>query len=196
MNIIFQIFTRISNLMLHSAKEWDAIATENRSRKAVYVQFVAPLLCLMTIASIIGTWFNASRELYSSTFELCRIAICQIAILWTSISVGLYFSSFLITEILAQQIGSKDHNKSFAMMAYASSAAYLTIIIVLLFPFFYELLILAFYSCYLYWRGIPRLIQINGQKRMIYGIFSFIIVLLIFSLMFFLFNKIWRAILV
>ena len=192
---IFQIFSRISTLMLYPAKEWEVIAAENNSRKTVYVRFVAPLLCLMTIASIIGTWLNASRELYSTPFELCRIAIYWIAILWSSLSAGLYFSSFVITEIMAQQTGSKNHDKSFALMAYASGAAYLTIIIVLLFPFFKELLVLAFYACYLYWCGIPHLIQIYGQKRMMYGLFSFIIVLLIYSLMFFLFSKILTAIL-
>jgi len=150
---------------------------------------------MISIASIIGTWFDASRELYSTSFELFRIAICRIVILWSSLSAGLYFSAFMITEIMAQQVGSRDHDKSFALMTYASAAAYLTIIIVALFPFFYELLVLSFYSCYLYWRGIPFLVQKNGQKRMIYGLFSFIIVLLIYSLAFYLFSKIWRAIL-
>ena len=181
--------------MLHPAKEWDAIAAENNSRKTVYVQFVVPLLCLISIASIIGTWFDASREDYPTAFELCRKALYWIVLLWSSLSGGLYFSAFVITEVLAQQVGSRDHHKSFALMGYASAAAYLTIIIVALFPFFNELLVLSFYACYLYWSGIPHLIQINGQKRMIYGLFSFIIVLLIYLLMFFFFSKIWRAVL-
>jgi len=179
--------------MLHPAKEWEAITAENNSRKTVYVRFVVPLLCLMTIACIIGTWFDAPRVDYPTVFELCMKALYWIALLWFSLSVGLYFSTFVITEIMAQQVGSRNHDKSFALMAYSSVAAYLTIIIVALFPFFYELLVLAFYACYLYWSGIPHLIQINGQKRMMYGLISFIIVLLIYSLVFFLFSKILSA---
>ena len=190
LNIIFRIFTRIFNLMLHPAKEWEVIAAENSSRKTVYVQFVLPLLCLITLASIIGTWISTSRELYSVAYVFYWIGI-----LWTSFSAGLYFSAFVITEIMAHQVEARDHRKSFALMAYALGAAYLTIIIVSLFPFFSELLVLAFYACYLYWRGIPYLIGIEGQKRMLYGLFSFIMVLLIYSLMFFFFEKIWRAIL-
>ena len=190
LNIIFRTFTRIFNLMLHPAKEWEMIAAENNSRKTVFVQFVLPLLCMITIASIIGTWINTSRELYSVAYVLYWVGI-----LWASLGAGLYFSAFLITELMAHQVETRDHNKSFALMAYATGAAYLTITIVSLFPFFFELLVLAFYACYLYWRGIPYLIRINGHKRMIYGLFSFIIVLLIYSLMFFFFEKVLRAIL-
>jgi len=178
--------------MLHPAKEWDVIAAEHNSRKTVFVQFVVPFLCLIAVASIIGTWLDTSREFYSAAYVLYTIAI-----LWTSLSVGLYVSAFLITEIMAHQVEARDHNRSFALMAYALGAAYLTIIVVSLFPFPFlkQMLVLAFYACYLYWRGIPHLIQIQGQKRMMYGLFSFIIVLLIYSLMFFFFEKIWRAIL-
>ena len=179
--------------MLHPAKEWDVIAAENNSRKTVYVRFVVPLLCLMTVASFIGTWFDASRETYPIAFEWCRKALYLTALLWSLLSAGLYFTAFVITEVMAQQVGSRDHNKSFALMAYASTAAYLTIIIYVLFPFFYVLLVLSFYACYLYWCGIPHLIQINGVKREIYGWISFIAALLIYSLMFFLFSKIWSA---
>ena len=179
--------------MLHPAKEWELIAAENNSRKTVFVRFVLPFLCLIAIATVIGTWLSVSRELYSAAYVLSSIAI-----LLCSLIAGLYFSAFMITEIMAQQVEMRDHNRSFALMAYASGAAYLTIIFVSLFPFPYlkQLLVLAFYSCYLYWRGIPYLIQTNGQKRMIYGILSFIIVTLVYSLMFFFFGKIWRAILV
>ena len=81
-------------------------------------------------------------------------------------------------------------------MAYSSGAAYLAITIVALFPFFNELFALAFYSCYLYWKGIPYLIQVEGQKQMMYGLFSFIIVLLIYFLTFIFFKNVLSAILV
>jgi len=190
LNIIFQIFTRVRNLMLHPAREWKEIAAENNSRKTVYLRFVLPWLCLIAIATVIGTWLAASRELYSVWFVLYWILF-----LWTSLSAGLYFSALLITEIMAHQMGTRDHNRDFALIAYASGAAYMVIAFVTLFPFFNELLILAFYSCYLFWRGIPYLIRVKSQKQMIYGLLSFIIILLVHLLMFFLFGKIFGAIL-
>jgi len=189
-NIIFKILARIRNLMLFPAREWDVVAAESNNRKTIYLRFVVPLLFLIAIATVVGTWLTTSRELYSAGYVIGKIAnLC------VSLSAGLYFSAFLIAEIMAQQVETKDHNKSFALMAYASGAAYLVIFIVALFPFFNELLVLAFYSCYLYWRGIPHLIPVSGQKQMIYALLSFIIVTFIYSLMFFFFGKILRTIL-
>ena len=177
--------------MLDPAKEWGAIAAENSSRKAVYIRFVVPLLCLMAVATVIGTWLATSRELYSIGYVFCRIAV-----LWGSLTAGLYFSVFVITEIMVHQLGSKRYGQAFALLAYASGAAYLVIAIVSLFPFFNELLVLAFYSCYLYWAGIPYLIQVKGQKQTIYTLLSFIIVAVIHVLMFFFFGNLLEAIFV
>jgi uncharacterized membrane protein HdeD (DUF308 family) len=95
---------------------------------------------------------------------------------------------------MAHQVGSKDHDRTFALMAYASGVVYLVIVMVALFPFFGELSVLAFYSCYLYWRGIPYLIQVQDRKQMIYGLLSFIIVILTYLLMFFFYGNVLNAI--
>ena len=187
MNIIIRTF----NLLLFPDKEWKLIAAETNSRKKVYVRFVLPWLCLISIASIIGTWLTASRELYSAAYVLYKIAL-----LWISLTSGLYLSVFVITEIMAHRLGTKNHALSFALMAYSSGAAYLTITIVALFPFFSELLVLAFYTFYLYWRGIPYLIQIEDQKRLMYGLLSFIIVVIIYFIMFVFFGNVLKAILI
>ena len=175
--------------MLHPAKEWKAIAAENNSRKTVFLRFVLPWLCLIAITTIVGTWLATSREEYSAGFVLYMITF-----LWALLTSGLYLSAFVITEIMAHQMGARDHNRDFALIAYSFGAAYLVIAIVSLFPFLSELLILAFYSCYLFWRGIPYIIRVGDQKRMIYGLLSFIIMVLVYLLMFFLFGNILRAI--
>ena len=185
------MFIRIRNLIFYPAKEWETIAVENNDRKTIYVRFVVPLLCLIAVATIIGTWLVASREVYSISYVCYKITF-----LWTSLSAGLYFSALIITEIMALQVNSKDHDLSFALMTYSSSAAYLVIAIVTLFPFFKELLVLVFYSCYLYWRGIPFILQIHGQKRMIYGLLSFFVVIAMYSLMFFFFGNVLRELMV
>ena len=189
MSNIFRVFTRILNLSFYPANELKDIATENNSRKTIYIEFVVPLLCLMTIAIIIGTWLNTSRELYSAGYVIYRIAM-----LWTSLSAGLYISSFVVTEIIAHHTGAGGHNRDFALMAYSAGTAYLVIIIVALFPFFNELYVLAFYSCYRYWTGIPHLIRIDGINRTKYGILSLLVMLLTYSLSFFFFDKVFKAI--
>jgi len=185
------LFVRLFNLLFFPSKEWSTIAEENNSRRTVYIKFVAPLLCLVAIATIIGTWLSTTRELYTFGYVIYKIAI-----LWTSLSISLFVSSYLITEIMAQQLGDKNHNRDFALMAYSAGAAYLVIIVWSLFPFFSEFLVLTLYSCYLYWTGITYLIQVEESERKFYGFLSLIITMITYILMFFLFGKILKAIFV
>ena len=185
-----RIFIRIINLLLFPAKEWAAIAEENNSRKKTFVQLAVPLLGVMAFATIFGTWLYTPRELYTVAYVVCRILI-----LWTSLVAGLFLSAAVLTEIMAQKTGVKDHNKSFALMANSASAAYIVIIIVEFFPFIPEFLILALYSCYLFRLGMPKLIQVEGQKQVGYGLLALVITALTHFVMFFLFGNIFRALL-
>ncbi len=183
------ILLRIRNLLLRPGEEWSVIATESKNRKTIFVQFVLPLLCMITVAVIIGTWLVTSREKYSFDYVIGKIIA-----LFCSLTSGLYFSSFLVTEITARQTDVKDHDKVFALMAYSSGAAYLVIMTVELFPFFRELIVLALYSCYLYWRGIPYLTQAQGQNRSVFAILSFVIAAPVYMLMFYFFGNVLKAI--
>ena len=178
-----RIFKRIIYLLLFPAKEWKTIAAENNNRKTVYVQFVVPLLCMITIATIAGTWFSTSRELYSAGYVFSKIGT-----LWVSLSAGLFVSAFCVSGI------TEEKNRDFELITYSLAATYLVIIIVSLFPFFPEFLVLAFYSFYLFWQGIPHLISVESERRMKYGLLSLTITVLVHSLMYFLFSNIFKAI--
>jgi hypothetical protein len=190
MNVFFKMMVRVCNLMLYPDREWRLIADENNSRRMVYLRFLLPLLWLIAIATVIGTWLATPRDQYSVAFVLRKIVL-----LWMSISIGLYFAAFIVTEIMALQTEQRNHHRTFALMVYSSGAACLVVATVELFPFFNELLVLAFYSCYLYWRGIQYLIEIEGEKQVIYTLLSFIIMALALLLMFFFFGNVLRAIL-
>ena len=185
------LFIRIFNLLFFPTKEWKTIAEEDNSRKTIYKKFVVPLLCFMTIATIVGTWLYTTRELYTLGYVIYKIAI-----LWSSLSVALYVSAFLVTEIMAQQLGQRNHKRDFALMAYSASVAYLVIIVWAMFPFFSEFLVLILYSCYLYWIGIPFIIQREGREQTFYGLLSFSIMMITYILTFFLFGKILKAMLI
>ncbi len=187
---IIDIVSRISGLLLSPGKEWLVISTENKDRKTIFIRFVVPLLCLITITSILGSLLFASRTVFSFSY-----VVFGITKLWCSLCSGLYLSTFIITEIMARQLGSKDYDKIFTLMAYSSGTAYLVIAVVELFPFFSELSVLTFYSCYLFWRGIPYMTLAQGQNRMVFSIVSFVVAALVFSLMFFFFGNVLRAIL-
>ena len=180
-------FIRLFDLLFFPSKEWNTISEENHSRKTVYIQFVVPFLCFITLATIIGTWTTQG-------VDEPKYIICEIAILWTSLSAGLFVSAYLVTEIMAQQLRKRNHNRDFALMAYSSCAAYIIIIIVALFPFPFLrlLLVLGFYSYYLYWTGMPYIVQVEDRERTFYGLLSLVIMIITYMLLFFLFGNTFR----
>ena len=185
------IILRIRNLLFNPGREWEVIADEHKTRKMVFVRFVVPLLCVASVASVVGSLLFVSRMVFSFGYVVYKVML-----LWCSLSSGLYLSSFLITEVMAQYIGSKNHNKTFELAAYSSGVVFLVITVVQLFPFFNELLVLAFYAGYLYWRGIPYLIKIqeHDQKQMAFGILSFVIVALTYSIVVYFFVNVLSTI--
>jgi len=215
------LFIRLFNLLFFPSNEWKIISGENKSRVAVYKQFVMPLLCVMVVATVVGTWIGTTRLDYSIGYVLSEIVIKL-----TSLSVGLFLSAYLVTEITAQLIGYKDYNRDFVLMAYSKGTLYVIIIIVALFPFpFLKMLYaLGFYSCYLYWIGIPLLVEVENEdygnlneereemkprcpqqqsrrqlstrEQKTYGLLATIIMAITYSLLFFLFGKMFKTLLV
>ena len=181
-----RLFKRIINLLLFPAKEWQEIAVENHSRKTVYLKFMAPLLCATSISVMAGACLYLFHELRSVVF--------WVATLCSSFSAGCFLSAFFVTEIMGNELGKREHRVDFALMAYSLGAAFIVVIIVFLSPF-REFVVLALYSCYLYWQGIPHMVRIEGQKQIKYALVSLFVSVLIFSLVFFLFGKIFSALL-
>ena len=179
---------RTINLLFYPSNEWKTIEEENRNRKTIYIRYVTPLLCIMTVACTIGACLYASRY---HQFSLNYI-IYRITTLWTTFSAGLFISAFLVSEIMAGHVKSKNYDRDFALMAYSSSVVYIVIIIIELSPF-NELIVLAFYSCYLYWTGISHLVKAEGKLQTKYCLMSFIIIALTYSLIYFLFEKIFAS---
>ena len=185
-----RLFLRIINLLLFPTKEWSEIAAKNDARKATFLRIVAPLLGLMAVATVFGTWLYTSREIYSLKYVMYRVVV-----LWTATIVGLYVSAFVATEIMTQKAGVKDHAKGFALMANAAIAAYLALMIVALFPFFKEFLVLSFYSIYLYWLGIPAMMQIDKEKQTAFAALALVITAVVHLFVYFLFGNIFKALL-
>ena len=145
------------------------------------------MLCMMTLAVIVGEWVYAMHNL--------SVVIVWILTLWFSLSIGLYISAFLVTEIMAAELGYKNNDRDFALIAYSSVAVYIVITIVALFPFFKEFLVLALYSGYLFWQGIPQMIQEESKIQTKYRQLSAIIAIVSFALVLFFFYNMFKVML-
>ena len=184
------VFYHIRNLLLQPGAQWAAIASENKSIKTVFREFVFPLLMLIAVCVLLGSVLFASRIDFSAIYVVKRIFL-----LLASLSAGLYLSAFLINTTMIH-LCQRNMQGVFALMAYSSGIAMLLIAMVELVPFPYlkELMVLAFYSIFLYWCGIPAILDIPAGKRGAFIVLSVIVAAAGYALPFFLFSKILNAI--
>jgi hypothetical protein len=168
---------------------WAAIASENKDIKSVFRGFVFPLLLLIVVCVLLGSVLFVSRIDFSVVYVVKRMIL-----LFCSLSAGLYLSAFLINTTMIH-IGKRNMQGVFLLMAYSSGVAMLLIAMVELVPFPYlkELMVLAFYSFFLYWRGIPAVLDIDANKRSVFMILSVVVAAAGYALPFFLFGKILNA---
>ncbi|MDR3094225.1 MAG: YIP1 family protein [Bacteroidales bacterium] len=184
------VFYHIRNLLIQPSVQWAAIASENKSIKRVFCGFVFPLLLLIAVCVLLGSVLFASRIDFSAVSVVKRMLL-----LFASLSAGLYLSAFLINTTMIH-LCQRNIQGVFALMAYSSSVAMLLIAMVELLPFPYlkELLVLMFYSVFLYWRGIPAILDIPAGKRGAFIVLSVVTSAAGYALPFFLFSKILNAI--
>lgn len=148
------------------------------------------MLCLVAVCTLLGAILFVSRFEFSAAFVIRKIGLLLFAL-----SAGLYLSSFLINALIP--VDKRNFDGVFALLSYSSGITFLLIAIVELFPFPYlkEIIVLSFYSVYLYWRGIVEVLNITESKRNGFLVLSFIIVTGVFLFLFFFFGKIFGAIL-
>ncbi|MDR0815728.1 MAG: YIP1 family protein [Bacteroidales bacterium] len=184
------VFYHIRNLLLQPNVQWAAIASENKDIKSVFRGFVFPLLLLIAVCVLLGSILFASRIEFSAVYVVKRIAL-----LLCSLSAGLYLSAFLINTTMIH-LCPRNMRGVFSLMAYSSGIAMLLIAMVELVPFPYlkELLVLAFYSIFLYGCGIPAILDIPAGKRGAFIVLSVVVAAAGYALPFFLFGKILNAI--
>jgi hypothetical protein len=183
------MFARIINLFFSPLTEWTEIAAEATSRKEILKNFLLPLSYVLAATIIIGAWINTAYTAHIIMFALYKIGYQVISLL-----CGLYVSAFIVSEIMEAHIGYKNHDETFAMMAYSSVAAYLVVICIGLFPFLKEIVVLSLYSFYMYWQGIQCNTNINAIHKNKYMLTACCTILLIFLLMFFISEKLFGAI--
>ncbi|MDR1667630.1 MAG: hypothetical protein LBS03_08080 [Bacteroidales bacterium] len=184
------VFYHIRELLVHPHEHWITVATEKKSRNRIFREFVVPLLCMVAICTLLGAVLFASRFDLSVAFVLRKISL-----LLCTLSTGLYLSSYLINALIP--ITVRNLQGIFALLAYSSGITCLLIAVVELFPFPYlkEMIVLAFYSVYLYWRGITEVLNIAESKRNGFLMLSFITVAAVYLFLFFFFGKILEALL-
>lgn len=155
------LIARVQRLLLSPATEWDVIAGEAADVAKIYANYVGPLVLAAMVLTGLGLMFYTRMGLGGAI---------QFIIIQTVLSLILVYVVAFVINALAPTFGATaDMGQAFKLAAYAPTAAWIGAIFNIV-PVLGQIIAIAaaFYSLYLLYVGLPKLMRPPEDKVMVY----------------------------
>lgn len=159
-----KLLGRVQRLLMSPASEWDAIAAEPADMRAIYMNYVGPLVIAAALAGAVGLSLVGVAGI---RFGLGP-TITQLVLSIVFGLLGVYILAFVINALAAQFGGTQDMGQAFKVAAYSPTASWVASLVMIVPALAILALLGALYSLYLLYVGLPKLMKPAGDKAMIY----------------------------
>lgn len=170
------LVTRVTNILTKPASEWQVIENEPATISGIYTGYVAILAAIPAICMIIGQQVFGWSYGGLVTVKLPIVYTLVNAILYYALTLGSVYVQALVYDALAPNFGgTKDSLKAFKVAAYSGTAAWLSGVFFILPAISFLAFILALYSLYLLFLGLPRLMRAPEDKAIVYVVVAVVV---------------------
>lgn len=156
------IIDRVKGIILNPTHEWREVEAESKSNKELLLFYALPLVVLGVIAGLIG-WGSLHMAVYQLAMPLAGIVI----------------AAYVVNALAENFDSTKNLNNAFKLVTYAATPSMVAAIIANLSPFLSWVSLFGLYSIYLFWIGIPKLMDTPENKRLMYVIVAGLIIVVI-----------------
>lgn len=162
---------RVRALLLHPAATWQTIAAEPASVRGLYTGYILPLSAIGPVSHAIGLLaFGTKGALGLGYRPPVATVVGAAALNWLFSLVGAYLVALAI-DAMAPLFGARrDIVRSLKLVAYATTAAWIAGVFSLYPPLSILFVLGAAYSLYLLHLGLPRLMQVEGDRALIFKV--------------------------
>jgi len=167
------IFARIINLISHPRIAWVRIEEEQLRTREIQIRFFYPLMAMVTLGAVVGAFLS------SGDFALDQMLKRAIVVL-TSTFAGYFVSVIVLNEIISSQFFNmeRQYTACVRLVAYSSSILLCINTIVAIFPDWFILRIVYFYTAYIIWEGSGVIFK--GLEENKKGVFTAICFVLLY----------------
>jgi hypothetical protein len=157
----YKYFLRgIKNIILNPGKAWEIIDSETKPVKMVRESFFFPLIILVSVSAVIGSFIFINPEL-SPVYSLF-VGIKCFGLLYLTI----YATAYIFGEITYPLDLGKDFNISFRIIVFSMTPFLLCEILSRLFESLLFVDIIGLYGLYIFWTGIEKMLTPPQYKKM------------------------------
>ncbi len=159
---------RAKAILLTPQQEWQAIEREETTVPELYRNYIAILAAIGPVASIIGMSIVGMRLPGVGTFRVpITSAVGSAIVQYVLTLAGVYVLALVIDALAPRFSAKKSMDQAFKLAAYASTAAWLAGIFMLI-PALGALGMLGLYSLYLLYLGLPVLMKCPENRSLGY----------------------------
>jgi hypothetical protein len=173
------LIARVQNILMRPKAEWDVIDTEPATVQGLFTGYAAILAAIPAVAGLIGRL----------AFPVCIFGVCVrsnpiYAVAGALVSyvvslAGVYLIGLIIDALAPSFDGQKNQVQAMKVAVYSFTASWLAGIFAI-FPPIAILAVVGFYSFYLLYLGLPKLMKSPPNKALGYTIVSILLGIVVF----------------
>ena len=169
--LVNHVIERAKAILLTPRTEWAVIADETTSAQDIYVRYVAPLVGIGVLASLIGGVLIGIPIPLLGTVRLGIGAALGGAILHFVLTFVAIFVVTMIVDALAPTFGGrKDALRALKVTAYSFTPAWVAAILTIVPALGFVAALLGLYGLYLMYLGLPVLMRAPADKALGYTV--------------------------
>jgi hypothetical protein len=164
---------RITNILTKPKEEWAVIAVESTDVPTLYKEYIVLLAAIPAIAGFIGMTIVGIPAPFLGTIRIGLVSGLVHLIVGYLLTLVSYLVAAFVIEKLAPTFGSRGNLiQALKLAAYASTPVWIAGILAIYPPLSMLLLIAAIYAIYLFYLGLPFVMQTPQDKALAYTIAS------------------------
>lgn len=164
------VIQRAKQLILSPKTEWPVIAAESSSSLEILKKYLMYLIAIPALAQFLGFLFAGRIGFFSGLIWAIIYYVLTI--------LSLYVMAFVVHLLAPSFNAIKDDQAAFRLVAYSATPFFVASIFNII-PGLGILSILGLYGIYLFYVGLPEILQCPQNKALIYTILSFVIMIAI-----------------
>jgi hypothetical protein len=175
------IIERVKNLLLKPGETWDVIDGEPATVPDLYKNWVIPLAAIPAVCGLIGSLVFGWSVLGVTYRPPILSAVAGAAVEYAITLGGIYVLALIIDGLAPNFGATKNPIQAFKVAAYSGTAGWVAGVFHILPALAILAIIGAFYSLFLLYKGLPKLMKAADDKALAYFIVTIIIAIVIFA---------------
>lgn len=173
------LISRVTNILLRPAQEWEVIRAEPSSVQSLFVGYAVILAAIGPIAELIGGQIFGISFLGVTWRPDLSAALAGAVVGYVTSLAGVFLLGLVIEALAPTFGGSKDRLLAMKVAVYSWTAAWLAGIFGLV-PALGILALLGLYSLYLLYLGLGRLMGAPPNQALVYTLVTIVVAVVIF----------------